>query len=138
MLRLNMVSQAIYVEHFDAIFDWFHHNVHTAWESYHYSILSVDKTFLKLIDLSTDQNFLHFRVLLKATYDDVNQLGVPAVDPREISWIQKAKTDKEHGNVEGWQVCFVQLDSNNAPIAGVLFTFSGDKFHRFEVGKQEK
>lgn len=131
---LQEVPQAVYEARFEQIFQWMRTNAHENSEAYEYRVVDLDRTYLKVIDISPKGGRLHFRVLLKATYDDLTQPGVPSIPIREVSWIQQAKTAREAVIGVALQECYVHLNDASRPTGGILFSYSVDKWYRVEIG----
>jgi hypothetical protein len=132
---MEEVSKEIYERYFDVILEWFE-NIHPG--PWIYSVSDLENTHIKLVELTSDNDKVYFRVLLKATYDNVITAAGKKFPKnfREIAYLTLTTTDKQslkHGGT-ALQVCYVKLNRNNIPVNALLFTYSQDKYHRVELG----
>jgi hypothetical protein len=134
MAALQEIPEGVYVEHFDAILDWYRRNGHIDWRYYMAEVLSLGETYWRLVDIRTLRNRLNYRVLLKATYSQVWGDWVPGLNIQEIGWLRATITERESIVQPGLSVCWVQLDGGNVPLAGALFPYLEGKFFRIDMG----
>jgi hypothetical protein len=130
------VSEEIYTQNFEKIFDWFQQNVHHAPDEFDYQINDLGGTHLKLVDIvRKSTGGLYFRVILKATYDNVEQVAVPQKNYEDLAYLFNTKTKNEFIPGTSTQVCYVQLNEENIPINGILYTYSSEdeKYHEFKL-----
>lgn len=132
------IDQDVYAENFDKIFQWFHDNVHAEPNEFDYEVYDLDRTHLKLIDIVRKlTGGLYFRVILKATYDDVEQAIKPKKNYKDLAHFFNTKTKNELTRITATQVCYVQLNEENKSIHGALYTYSShdENYHEFKLIK---
>ena len=129
----------IYTKNFSAIFNRFHDYVHLGPENFRYDVIDLDNTHLKMCDLVNEATGrVTFRVILKATYQDVENAPIPRKNHRDIIQLFNTKSNAELANTTATQVCYIQLNDANKPVHGVLFTYSphDEQFHQFKLPKE--
>ena len=105
---MKEISEQIYHNVFEPIYDWFRINVHSDPDSYWYEILDLERTDIKMIELinKTSGN-PHFRVLLKATQDPIDETFLPAENLREVGYLQNTKTNNSVISGTAYQICYI-------------------------------
>jgi hypothetical protein len=134
------VDQGIYAKNFDKIFQWFHDNVHADPDEFEYHINNLDRSYLKLVDIvRKSTGGLYFRVILKATHDDVEHAVKPQKNYKDLAHFFNTKTKHTPTRITGTQVCYVQLNKDNEPIHGVLYTYSphDENYYEFKLIKHK-
>lgn len=135
------VTEEVYTANFEKIFEWFHNNVHDAPEEFDYEINEPERTHFKLIEIiRKSTGGLYFRVILKATYDDVDKANIPDKNYKDLAILFNTKTKNDFIPGTATQVCYVQLDKEDKPFHGVLYTYSPDdeKYHEFKLGEPKQ
>ncbi len=137
MLAMKEVPKQVYEQSFQAIFDWFQRNAHAVPDDeYTYKLIHLSGTHLKMVDIIRDRtDGVYFRVVLKATYDSVKGIETPKKNFRDINYLFNTKSDPAATHITGTQVCFIQLNDDNQPVDGILFTYAAhdESFHRFPL-----
>lgn len=133
---MEEVKKEIYLKHFDEIFNWFEKKVHASPQCYNYSVIELKGTHLKLIELSDENDKVFFRVLIKATYEDVKQPRQLIKNYQEIGYLTNTISTKPllAAGQTALQVCYVQLNDKNIPVNGVLYTYAKGQLHKFDLG----
>lgn len=119
------VSQDIYEGVFNKIYDWFQSNSHAIdLEHYRHTLLPLKHDYRRVCDIiSTDSGGVHFRVIIKATYDDVTNMATPPKDFRDLEKYEM-KSNPPITYISARQVCYIQLDKNNNPVKSSLVVYS--------------
>ncbi|MEO7924010.1 MAG: hypothetical protein ABIR30_10040 [Chitinophagaceae bacterium] len=134
------ISERQYTGEFEKIFNWFHDNVHAGPESFLYYVNDLPGTHIKMVDIVRESTGgLYFRVILKATQEDVENAGPLAKNYKDLSYFN-TKTQNAIIAATAIQVCYIQLDEKGIPIHGILYTYSAhdEKYHTFKINKKEK
>ncbi len=126
------ISEQVYLEKFQAIFDWFQSHIHADPDSYRYEIVDLKRTHIKMIELVNKRTGnTHFRVLIKATYDPIDETFLPKENLKEVGYLQQSQTNNPLIPGTAFQVCYIRLNNLDQPIDEILYTYSPDdrKYH---------
>lgn len=137
---MEEVTPEVYQNNFQKIFDWFQNNVHVGSEQFRYDIIGLPHTHLKMVDIVNEPtDKVYFRVIVKATYQDVEVPFLPTKNYKEIDYLFNTKSAAELTNIAGFQVCYVQLNNDDKPVHGILYTYSphDEKYHTFKLPKAD-
>jgi len=123
---MKEVPQNIYEVNIENIFHWFKNNVHVIpHEKYTYKVVPLESDYHRMCDIiNDDTNGIHFRVIIKATYEDVTKIETPVKNFRDLALFFQTKSNPPITHTSATQVCFIQLDQTGNPKHAALVTYS--------------
>jgi len=129
---MTEVTAKIYADNFMSILSWFKTNVHR-FDQRNYILTDLPGTHLKLIEITNDAGNIIFRVVLKATFDQLPGIDNPDFDVRSIRYLQKTKSSYPISPLAALSICYIQLNRwTNRPTNDLTYLFSNNRLMALE------
>jgi hypothetical protein len=130
------VPREVYETNFPEIYEWFKYNAHAiSPRDYSYELIPIANEYRQMCDIiSNASGGIHFRVIIKATYESVRDMETPYKNYKDLAYFFDMVGRPLISFTTGTQVCWIQLNGEGKPIDSALVTYSvqTDKNHLFK------